>query len=127
LFLSEGDRRKIARLYPKTREEQQAMILSQAPLIAREILSASGLDQAAAERLAREGERIVRRAFDDLQAFRIELTPGLSKLKAANTDLGGFALANLGKGSVEAAAAACAKAEAPLPQEALKLIRRGAH
>ncbi len=125
--LSDGDTTRVTRLYPKSPDEQRLLIQSQAPLIARAILETGDLDQAAAERIAREGERIVRRAFVDLNAFRIDVASGMTQLKPGRSDRGSTSLTSFGAGAAEAAAAACAQAEAPLPPGAALQIRRGDH
>jgi serralysin len=125
--LSEGDKTKIARLYPKTRAEQQAMITSQGALIARAIVSAGDLDQTAAERMAREGERLVHNAFVDMQQFRIDVSAGVAELRPGRGDKGGVALASFGRGAAEAAVVACGKAEAPVSPNGALQIRRGDH
>lgn len=126
--LSEGDKAKIAKLYPKSLREQEDMIASQAPFVARAILSARELDQAGAERVAREAERIVRLGHPSLVGFRIDLGPGLANMKPSRGDKGSGALTSFATGAVEAAASACAKAEAPLQAgAAMQILRQGDH
>lgn len=111
--LSKGDRRKIARYYPRDTKAQLEMIRTQGPIIARTILATPGLDQTAAERIAREGERIVRRAHPSLASFAIDLSAGLAQLPPGRSDRGSDALRGFGAGKAEAAAAQCATAAPP--------------
>ena len=114
--LSDGDRRKIARFYPIDPKAQLDLIRSQAPILARIILATPDLDQTAAERLAREGERIVRRAHPGIGTFDIDLAAGLARLPVGRSDRGSDALKAFGAGKAEAAAAQCATANPPIAQ-----------
>lgn len=70
LTLSIGDRKRIAMLYPKSREAQEKLIESQAETVSRLIASVPDLAQSGIDRLAREAERLVTLGHPDL-VFRL--------------------------------------------------------
>lgn len=71
LALSAGDKRRIALLYPKSREAQDKLIETQTATVARLIADVPDLARAGADRLAREAERIVGLGHPDL-VFRVD-------------------------------------------------------
>ena len=69
--LSPGDIRRIALLYPKSRDAQERLIETQTATIARLIREVPDLERTGADRLAREAERIVGLGHPDL-VFKID-------------------------------------------------------
>ena len=70
-MLSAGDKRRIALLYPKSREAQETLIETQTATVARLIGEVQDLARTGADRLAREAERIVGLGHPDL-VFKID-------------------------------------------------------
>ncbi len=70
LGLSQGDRRRIAMLYPKSRRDQEKLIEAQAATVSKLIAEIPELAQSGVDRLAREAERLVTLGHPDL-VFRL--------------------------------------------------------
>lgn len=86
--LSSADKRRIARLYPRDRSAQEALILAQAPLFGGFIGALPDLSTASADRLAREVERLVSLGHPNL-AFKVVPRAPESRAAAEGPQLGG--------------------------------------